>query len=67
MYKTMWYIYDGNQEAELIAYHFGKEPRFPSRYLQEETTYEIEMLWNISLIATAKIFFKCLFHKYIIR
>lgn len=66
MYKTVWCIYDEYYKTELTWYHFGKEPRFPSWYLEEGTVYEIEMIWNIRLIVTVKTFLKCLFHKYVI-
>lgn len=66
MYKTVWSIFDGNNKTKLTWYHFKKEPRFPSWYMQEDFSYEIEMIWNLKLVFTPKIFLKCLFHKYII-
>ena len=67
MYKTIWAISDGENKTELTWYHFGKEPQFPSWYMEEGKAYEIEMLWNVKLLHTFKIFVKCLFHEYTIR
>ena len=67
MYKTVWIINDGIAPIEFTYYHFGKKPKFPSWYMKENATYDIEMLWNIPLINTLTIFFKCLFHKWTIR
>ena len=68
MYKTVWQINYENFKTELTYYHFGKEPKFPSWYMQEEnTTYEIEMVWNLKLVYTPKMFFKCLFRDWLIR
>ena len=67
MYKTVWFINDGNFKTELTYYHFNKEPKFPSWYMQESNVYEIEMIRNLKLVRTLKVFFKCLFHEYIIR
>lgn len=66
MYKTVWLINDGKFKTNLTYYHFGKEPKFPSWYMEEGIMYEIEMVWNLKLINTPKIFLQCLFHKYII-
>ena len=66
MYKTVWFINDEESKTELTYYHFGKEPKFPSWYLQESIAYEIEMVWNVKLVCTPKMFFKCLFRNYII-
>lgn len=66
MYKTIWLINDGNR-TEFTYYHFGKEPKFPSWYLQEGIAYEIEMVWNLKLARSLKVFIKCLFHEYIIK
>jgi hypothetical protein len=65
MYKTQWFIYktDEKRKAILTYYHFGKAPKFPTQYLKENITYEIELLWNIPLCKTPKIFIKCLLHK----
>lgn len=67
MYKTIWFINDEKSKIELTYYHFGKEPKFPTWYMQEYIVYEIEMAWNLELIHTPKAFFECLFHKYVIR
>lgn len=67
MYKTIWFINDGKSKIEFTYYHFGKEPKFPSWYMEEGIVYEIEMVWNIKLVSTPKIFFKCLFQQWIIR
>lgn len=66
MYKTIWLINDGDR-TEFTYYHFGKEPKFPSWYLQEGIAYEIEMVWNLKLTRSPKAFIKCLFHEYIIK
>lgn len=67
MYKTIWSINDGQSRTEFTYYHFSKEPKFPSWYLQEGNAYEIEMVWNLKLVRTLSIFFKCLFHEWVIR
>lgn len=68
MYKTVWQINYEEFQTELTYYHFGKEPKFPSWYMQEEgITYKIEMKWNLKLVRTPKMFFKCLFRDWIIR
>lgn len=66
MYKTVWNVFYGDSLTKLTLYHFKKEPRFPSWYMQEGFYYEIDVLWNVKLIFTLKTFFKCLFHKCII-
>lgn len=71
MYKTVWLITDERDDdifkTELTLYHFGKNPKFPSWYMEENYVYEIEMLWNFHLIVRPSIFFKCLTHHYIIK
>lgn len=68
MYKTTWAIkIDGAETVEFTYYHFGKTPKFPSWYMEENHWYEIEILWNFKLIIGIKSFFKCLFHNYIIK
>lgn len=67
MYKTIWFINDGEFKTEFTYYHFGKAPKFPSWYMEEGVAYEIEMAWNLKLVYTPKTFLKCLFHEYIIR
>lgn len=67
MYKTVWNIYDGEYKTELTWYHFGKKPKFPTWYMEEDKVYKIEMIWNIKLIHTPKMFFKCLIHFYKIK
>jgi hypothetical protein len=64
MYKTIWIINAGRSKTELTCYHFGNKPKFPSRYMVEGVSYEIEMVWNLKLVSTLKMFFKCLFHNY---
>ena len=56
MYKTVWMIKSltKNTTTELTWYHFGKEPKFPSWYMEEGEAYEIEMIWNFKLIHTPK-------------
>ncbi len=69
MYKTIWLITNIMEDTstELTLYHFGKEPKFPTWYMEENKVYEIEMLWNFKLLLTPKIFFKCLTHFYKIK
>lgn len=64
MYKTVWFINDGKFRTEFTYYHFGKEPKFPTWYMEEGVTYGIKMIWNLKLVCTPKMFFKCLFHEY---
>lgn len=66
MYKTIWLINTEEFRVEFTYYHFGKEPKFPSWYLQKGIVYKIEMEWNVKLVNTPKMFFKCLFHKTLI-
>lgn len=67
MYKTIWLINDGESKTELTYYHFGREPKFPAWYMEAGKAYEIEMIWNICLTHTPKLFFNCLTHFYIIK
>ena len=69
MTKTVWKIIDetDNIKTELTYYHFGKEPKFPAWYMEENHIYTIEMIWNLKLIKTPTLFLKCLFHQYIIK
>lgn len=69
MYKTIWKVKDivENNIIELTWYHFGKEPKFPTWYMEKNKIYEIEMLWNLKLLFTPTLFFKCLTHFYKIR
>jgi hypothetical protein len=67
MYKTIWFINYGESKTEFTYYHFGKEPKFPSWYMEEGTTYEIKMVRNLKLRHTFKRFFQCLFHEYEVR
>ena len=69
MYKTVWMIKDleDNIKTELTWYHLGKEPQFPTWYMEADKIYEIEMLRNNKLIFTFNIFIKCLTHTYIIK
>lgn len=63
MYKTRWEIKNEQYIIFLDYYHFGKHPRFSSNLLTENEAYEIEMIWNLKLINTPKIFWKCLLRK----
>lgn len=67
MYKTVWLINDEEFRTEFTYYHFGKEPKFPTWYMQKGVAYEIKMAWNSKLACTPRMFFKCLFHEYVIR
>ena len=71
MYKTTWFIKDiidnTNTKIELVYYHFGKNPMFPSWYMKENHAYEIEMIWHFKLLKTLPLFLKCLTHHYIIK
>lgn len=69
MTKTVWAITDEETDAmtELTYYHFGKEPKFPTWYMEEKHVYTIEMIWNFKLVKTPKLFFKCLTHHYVIK
>lgn len=69
MYKTIWIIKNltENTTTKLTWYHFGKKPRFPTWYMKEKETYEIEIIENLKLLHTFKIFFKCLTHFYKIK
>lgn len=67
MYKTVWLINDGEFKTELTYYHFGKEPKFPSWYMEKGIAYEIEMVWNLKLMHIPITFLKCLFHEYEVR
>ncbi len=64
MYKTLWLIKEGTNEAWLTWYHFGKAPKFPTWYMEENKNYEIEMVWHCKLIPCPKVFFRCLTHFY---
>ena len=68
MTKTIWMITDetDNIKTGLVYYHFSKEPKFPTWYMEEGHIYSIKMLWNIKLINSLSVFFKCLVHRYII-
>lgn len=69
MTKTTWMIIDEttNTKTELVYYHFGKEPKFPTWYMEAGHSYIIEMIWNFKLLKTPKLFFKCLTHFHIIK
>lgn len=67
MYTTVWLINDGEFKIEFTYYHFGKEPKFPTWYMEEGKVYEIEMIWNWKLVPCLQMFVKCLFHEYVIR
>lgn len=64
MYKTKWQVKSElGYITNVICYHFGKHPHFPTYLLEENETYEITMIWNCKLINTFEIFLKCLFYK----
>lgn len=72
MYKTVWFINwedekENKGKTELTYYHFGKAPKFPNWYMEENSVYTIEMIWNFKLIVRPSIFIDCLFHHYIIK
>ena len=67
MYKTVWSIYYNGEKTELTWYHFGSAPKFPTWYMEANTVYEIEMIWNLKLLHTPKLFFRCLTHCYKIK
>lgn len=67
MYKTVWLINDGEFKTELTYYHFGKEPKFPTWYMEEGHAYEIKMVKNLKLRHTPKTFLNCLFREYEVR
>lgn len=67
MYKTVWDVFYGDSLTTLTLYHFKKEPKFPSWYMQKDFYYEIEVRWNVKLTFSLKTFFKCLFYKCIIQ
>lgn len=69
MYKTIWTVINLETNIKTIVtyYHFGKEPKFPSSYMEKDTIYEIEMGFNNKLLNTPKIFFKCLTKKVVDR
>lgn len=64
MYKTIWRIAENATCSKFTQYHFGKTPYFPSWYMEEDHVYEIEMIFNIPLVKTFKMFIKCLFKSY---
>lgn len=71
MYNTTWLIGDESEngvfQTELVVYHFGKNPKFPSWYLEANHSYVIEMVRNFKLTPHPSAFFKCLTHQYIIK
>lgn len=69
MAKTIWLIIDEteNTRTEFTFYHFGKNPLFPSWYMEENHVYSIEMIFNLRLLHRFSTFFKCLTHCYIIK
>lgn len=69
MYKTTWLIIDKTDDTKTEFtychyYHFGKEPRFPSWYMEANHVYNIKMICNFKLSITPTLFFNCLFHHY---
>lgn len=68
MTKTKWKIIDltDNTETKLTYYHFNKDPMFPAWYMQDNHSYQIEVIYNFKLCKTFSLFFKCLTKYYII-
>jgi len=64
MYKSIWYITEGNETNKFTYYHFGKNAQFPKWYMEEDHYYEIELLGTFKLIFSPCIFLKCLKHSY---
>ena len=67
MYKTIWLIEDEKYKVEITQYHFGRTPKFPMWYFEEDVTYQIEMFLNVSVICTWKTFKKCLLKHWTIK
>lgn len=61
MYKTIWLINYDKYSVEFTQYHFSREPKFPSWYMEEGHVYTVELLWNFKCVFTLKLLFKCLF------
>lgn len=67
MRKTVWMIIDeADDKTELTYYHFGKDPQFPSWYMEKDHSYTIQMMYNFRLITRWSTFYKCLTHRYVI-
>lgn len=66
MYKTIWGIDDGHEKIRFTQYHFGKTPKFPAWYMEEDKVYSIEMVISGELYINLKTFIKCLFKYYVI-
>lgn len=65
MYVSQWIIKHNNVLTLFAYYHFGKEPKFPSWYMNEkENPYEITLGKTYKL--DIRYFTKCLFHHYLI-
>ena len=67
MYKTIWLINYDKYSVEFTQYHFGREPKFPSWYMEEGHVYTIELLWNHKCIPTLNLLLKCIFKSYSFR
>ena len=69
MTQTIWGINNHTEgiTAELVYYHFGKEPKFPAWYMEKDRVYTIEVIRQYKLSKTFGCFFKCLTRAYIIR
>ena len=66
MYVSKWIIEHDNFLTLLVYYHFGKEPKFPSWYMNEtKKPYEITLHETYKL-DRLRYFTNCLFHQYII-
>ena len=68
MTKTKWKIVDltDNTETKLTYDHFNKNPMFPAWYMQDNHSYQIEIIYNFKLCKTFSLFLKCLTKYYII-
>ena len=70
MYKTTWsieYKEEGHKQRVILSqYHFGKTPRFPSWYMENNQVYTIGIAWKIKIGFSFSTFMKCLFHHYVI-
>lgn len=68
MYKTIWCIIDNTEDkiytTKFTYYHFGKTPKFPTWYMEDNHIYTVEMLWNTELMCKPSLFIKCLFHHF---
>lgn len=64
MYKTIWIVTVDNDKVQLTYYHFGKSPKFPTWYFEDNHYYTVEMAFNLKLRNTIKLFMDCLIKSY---